>query len=132
MILKIDWLLSSRNLNLFDDKRSDNISNGKVYASRHVGRYDIESAMEAINDQIYFVMGDPEETYRNLEGFFLDKISGRICMDTGYNMSNVFKKYKKRSNFNITWIRTLWSYDFNELVHNSENIIKRNLDELNK
>ena len=95
LILKIDRLLSGRNLILFDDKRSDNISAGKVYASSHVGRYDIESAMEAINEQVYFVMGDPEETYRNLEGFFLDKISGRICMDTGYNISNVFKKYKK-------------------------------------
>ena len=94
LILKIDRLLSGRKLILFDDKRSDNVSGGKVYASSHVGRYDIESAMEAINEQVYFVMGDPEETYRNFEGFFLDKIHGRICMDTGYNISDIFKKHK--------------------------------------
>lgn len=92
LILKIDRLTSGRKLVLFDDKRSDNISKGKVYASSHVGRYDIESAMEAINEQVYFVMGDPEETYRNFEGFFLEKIQGRICMDTGYEIADIFKK----------------------------------------
>lgn len=94
LILKIDRLLSGRKLVLFDDKRSDNVSVGKVYASSHVGRYDIESAMEAINEQVYFVMGDSEETYRNFEGFFLDKIHGRICVDTGYNISDIFRKHK--------------------------------------
>ena len=96
LILKIDRLLSGRKLILFDDKRSENVSVGKVYASNHVGRYDIESAMEAINEQVYFVMGDPEETYRNFEGFFLDKMHGRICVDTGYNISDIFRKHKER------------------------------------
>ena len=93
LILKIDRLLSNRKLIIFDDKRSNNTSVGKVYASSHVGRYDIESAMEAINEQVYFVMGDPEETYRNFEGFFLDKIQGRICVDTGYNINDIFRKH---------------------------------------
>ena len=95
LILKIDRILSGRKLILFDDKRENNISKGKVYASSHVGRYDIESAMEAIDEQVYFVMGDPEETYINFEGFFLDKIQGRICTDTGYNIYDIFKKYKE-------------------------------------
>lgn len=94
LILKIDRLTSGRKLIIFDDKRLNNTDKGKVYASSHVGRYDIESAMEAINEQVYFVMGDPEETYRNFEGFFLDKIHGRICMDTGYNISDIFTKHK--------------------------------------
>ena len=95
LILKIDRLLNGRELVIFDDKRSNNISKGKVYVSSHVGRYDIESAMEAISEQVYFVMGDPEETYRNFEGFFLDKIQGRICMDTGYEIYDIFKKHKE-------------------------------------
>ena len=95
LILKIDRLTSGRKLVIFDDKRNNNTSAGKVYASSHVGRYDIESAMEAINEQVYFVMGDPEETYRNFEGFFLDKIQGRICMDTGYNINDIFTKRKE-------------------------------------
>lgn len=92
LILKIDRITSGRKLILFDDKRSNNCDKGKVYASTHVGRYDIESAMEAINEQLYFVMGDPEETYRNVEGFFLDNIQGRICLDTGYQIADIFKK----------------------------------------
>lgn len=92
LILKIDRVTSGRKLIVFDDKRSKNCDKGKVYASTHVGRYDIESAMEAINEQVYFVMGDPEETYRNIEGFFLDNILGRICLDTGYQIADIFKK----------------------------------------
>jgi 1-acyl-sn-glycerol-3-phosphate acyltransferase len=92
LILKIDRITSGRKLIVFDDKRSKNCDKGKVYASTHVGRYDIESAMEAINEQLYFVMGDPEETYRNIEGFFLDNIQGRICLDTGYQIADIFKK----------------------------------------
>ena len=93
IILKIDRLLSKRQLVLFDDKRSNDTDKGKVYASSHVGRYDIESAMEAIGEQAFLVMGDPEETYRNFEGFFLDQFYGRICLDTGYNVSDIFKKH---------------------------------------
>ena len=92
LILKIDRITSGRKLIVFDDKRTKNCDKGKVYASTHVGRYDIESAMEAINEQLYFVMGDPEETYRNVEGFFLDNIQGRICLDTGYQIADIFKK----------------------------------------
>ena len=92
LILKIDRITSGRKLIVFDDNRTKNCDKGKVYASTHVGRYDIESAMEAINEQVYFVMGDPEETYRNIEGFFLDNIQGRICLDTGYQIADIFKK----------------------------------------
>ena len=95
LILKIDRHLTGRKLIIFNDRRENNIDKGKVYASSHVGRYDIESAMEAIGEQAYFVMGDPEETYRNFEGFFLDKLQGRICLDTGYNVSDIFKKHRE-------------------------------------
>ena len=95
LILKIDRLTTFRKLVIYDDKRTGNNSKGKVYASSHVGRYDIESAMEAINEQAYFFMGDAEETYRNMEGFFLDNFYGRICVDTGYQISDIFDKHRK-------------------------------------
>lgn len=95
LILKIDRIITGRKLIVFDDKRTNRFSNGKVYASSHVGRYDIESAMEAIGEQAFFVMGDPEETYRNFEGFFLDKINGRICMDTGYPIYDILRKHRE-------------------------------------
>ena len=95
IVLKIDRILSGRKLIIYDDKRLNNSSLGKVYASSHVGRYDIESAMEAINEQAYFVMGDPEETNKNLEGFFLDNFCGRICFDTGYQVYDLYKKHRE-------------------------------------
>jgi len=95
LILKIDRLTTGRKLVIFDDKRNIKNGQGKVYAASHVGRYDIESAFEAINEQLYFVMGDPEETYRNFEGLFLDNFQGRIGMDTGYNIYEIFKKHKR-------------------------------------
>lgn len=101
LILKIDRITSGRKLIIFDDKRSKNSSKGKVYASTHVGRYDIESAMEAINEQLYFVMGDPEKTYINFEGFFLDNIQGRICLDTGYQISDIFKKKRNKEELTL-------------------------------
>ena len=94
LILKIDKLLTGRKVEIFDDKRTGTLSKGKVYASSHVGRYDIESAMEAINEQAYFVMGDPGETYRNFEGFFLENIHGRICVDTGYQVFDLIMRQK--------------------------------------
>ena len=110
LILKIDRLLSGRKLILFDDKRSDNVSGGKVYASSHVGRYDIESAMEAINEQVYFVMGDPEETYRNFEGFFLDKMSGRIAFDTGYQVQEIRRRLKNGDSVSKEELALYYSY----------------------
>lgn len=94
IILKADAIISQRKLIIFNDKRSSGSDKGKVYAASHVGRYDIESSMEAINEPAFFVMGDPEETYRNFEGFFLDKIYGRICFDTGYCISEIFRKHQ--------------------------------------
>ncbi len=94
-ILRIDRITTGRKLNIFDDKREiSNTTKGKVYACSHVGRYDIESALEAIGEQVYFVMGDAEETYLNLEGFFLDHILGRICFDTGYQAADIFEKHR--------------------------------------
>lgn len=92
-LLKIDRLLVKRQLEIFDDQRIIR-DKPRVYACSHVGRYDIESAMEAIGEQVYFVMGDPGETYRNFEGLFLD-MRGRICLDTGYQVSDQLRSIPK-------------------------------------
>lgn len=103
LVLKIDRFFSRRKLEIFDDKRGDykNIGKGIVYAASHVGRYDIESCMEAIDDQAYFVMGDAEETYRNFEGLFLDKMHGRICVDTGYKQFENMQKLKNGEDISL-------------------------------
>lgn len=99
LLLKIDRKMVGRELNIYGDKRGDykNIDRGKIYAASHVGRYDAESCMEAINEQVYAVMGDPGKTYRTLidfDGFFLEHMLGRVCTDTGYQELDNMKKLK--------------------------------------
>lgn len=101
LILKIDKIFTGRKVVIFDDKREETPDKGKVYAASHVGRYDIESAMEAINEQAYFVMGDPGETYRNFEGFFLENMHGRICVDTGYQVFDLIMKQKRGEQLSV-------------------------------
>jgi 1-acyl-sn-glycerol-3-phosphate acyltransferase len=96
LLLRIDRILTGRKLVLYKDNRIDT-NRPHIYACSHVGRYDIESAMEAIGRQSYFVMGDAGETYRNLEGLFLD-FQGRIAFDTGYQVS---KELINRPRFDI-------------------------------
>lgn len=95
----VDRCTTGRKLIVYDDQRLHNTAKGKVFAAAHVGRYDIESVMEAIGEQAYFIMGDPEETYRNFEGFFLDKMYGRICLDTGYQIYDLFQKRRAGMEF---------------------------------
>lgn len=92
-ILKIDRYIVKRSFKIEKDER---VETGRphIYACSHVGRFDIETAMEAIGKDAYFVMGDPNETYRNFEGLFLNAY-GRLCMDTGYQLSDELTNIKK-------------------------------------
>lgn len=79
--LKIDKLLQNRTVNIIADKRIKN-NKSKIYACTHIGRFDIESAIEAINESAWFIMGDPGETYRNLDGLIL-RMYGISWFDMG-------------------------------------------------
>ena len=80
IILKIDRILSKRTAKLIDDK-SIQTSKPKIYAVTHVGRYDIETAMEVIRENKFLLMSDPGETYRNIDGLML-KLNGVVYFDT--------------------------------------------------
>lgn len=80
LLLKIDRILAKRSINIIDDK-STKTSKPKIYASTHVGRYDIETATEVAKENTFLLMGDPGETYRDLDGLVL-KIKGVIFVDT--------------------------------------------------
>lgn len=81
LFLKIDKLISSRSVTIVGDKRVKN-DKPKIYACTHVARYDIESAIEAIGESAWFIMGDPGEVYRNFEGLML-RIIGVSWFDMG-------------------------------------------------
>lgn len=80
VFLKADKIICHRIVKIIGDKRVKS-DTPKIYACTHVGRYDIESAMEAINESAWFLMGDPGETYLNFNGKILEKL-GTIFFDT--------------------------------------------------
>lgn len=54
-----------------------------IYACTHVGRYDIETALELIPEQCWFFMGDPGSVYKNMDGLVL-WLNGTLFTDTAY------------------------------------------------
>lgn len=78
--LKMDRLIKGKSLTLLRDDRIYS-NKSKIYVVTHIGRYDIEMAMESIKESSYLLMGDPGETYRNFDGVMLNT-KGVIYFDT--------------------------------------------------
>ena len=95
LILKIDKILNRRTVKIVGDQRSKT-DKPKIYACTHIGRYDIESAIESVGESAWFIMGDPGETYRNLDGLVL-KLNGVswFDMDDKYDAHTVNVRQKK-------------------------------------
>lgn len=68
--MKIDKILNLRTVKVIGDLRTKT-ERPKMYLCTHIGRYDIESTIEAINESAWFIMADPGETYRNFDGLML-------------------------------------------------------------
>jgi 1-acyl-sn-glycerol-3-phosphate acyltransferase len=79
-LIIIDRLIAKRKLIKVGDA-SNKTSKPVIYVVTHVGRYDIESAIECTKRDSYLFMGDPGETYLNFDGFMLSA-RGVIYLDT--------------------------------------------------
>lgn len=75
-------LLLRQKLTLLRD-RSVCTKRPTIYACTHVGRYDIEIALQLIRRSTWFFMGDPGPVYRRFDGLVL-WLNGVIYMDTAY------------------------------------------------
>ncbi|MCD8022652.1 MAG: hypothetical protein LUF30_06675 [Lachnospiraceae bacterium] len=78
--LKVDRLVSGARLTCLSANPYKK-EHPLVFACTHVGRYDFEAALESIGQSVFLFMGDPGETYRNIDGVMLF-LNGRICMDS--------------------------------------------------
>lgn len=94
-ILKIDKILNRRTVKVVGDQRTQT-DRPKIYACTHIGRYDIESAIESIKESAWFIMGDPGETYLNLDGLVL-RLNGVSWFDMNdkYDAHTVNVRQKK-------------------------------------
>lgn len=80
--MKIKHLLDRQRVTILGDQRLPT-DRPLVYAATHIGWDDIEMILSSIGDHAYLFLGDPRETYRNLDGFLLDA-NGIIICDTGH------------------------------------------------
>lgn len=81
-LLKLNQIFSSQKLTIMADRRS-RTGRPLIYACTHVGRYDIEMAIQMIRDPLWFFMGDPGAVYKSLDGLIL-WFNGTIFTDTAY------------------------------------------------
>lgn len=81
-LLKVNRILSGQKLTVIGDRHKES---GKplIYACTHVGRYDIEMAIQLIHAPVWFLMGDPGRVYKNFHGLIL-WLNGTIFTDTAY------------------------------------------------
>ena len=81
-LLKLNRIFSGQKLTVMADRRS-RTGRPLIYACTHVGRYDIEMAIQLIGDPLWFFMGDPGAVYKNLDGLIL-WLNGTIFTDTAF------------------------------------------------
>lgn len=65
--IKMNRVLQLQKLTILHDEREDT-DKTIIYAYTHIGRYDIEMALESIQDTCFLFFGNPGKLYRSLDG----------------------------------------------------------------
>lgn len=118
-ILKLDSLFSGRKTTVVADKRKKT-DKPIIFACTHVGRYDIETALQTISTHCYFFMGDPGKVYKSLDGLILF-LNGTIFVDTAYKedryivKETCIKALKQGANL-LIYPEGAWNITENEIV----------------
>lgn len=79
-IIKMKRVLLHQKLTILHDEREDT-DKTIIYACTHIGRYDIEMALESIQDTCFLFLGSPGKLYRSLDGVLV-YLFGFIGCDT--------------------------------------------------
>ena len=79
-IIKMKRVLLHQKLTILHDEREDT-DKTIIYACTHIGRYDIEMALESIQDTCFLFLGSPGKLYRSLNGALV-YLFGFIGCDT--------------------------------------------------
>lgn len=79
-IIKMKRVLLHQKLTILHDEREDT-DKPIIYACTHIGRYDIEMALESIQDTCFLFLGSPGKLYRSLNGVLV-YLFGFIGCDT--------------------------------------------------
>lgn len=79
-IIKMKRVLLHQKLTILHDEGEDT-DKPIIYACTHIGRYDIEMALESIQDTCFLFLGSPGKLYRSLDGVLV-YLFGFIGCDT--------------------------------------------------
>lgn len=117
--MKIERAFLGHSLTIVGDERIKS-ERPKVYAVTHIGRYDIETAIEATKENAYFVWGDPNELYKSIEMLLLQMI-GMIFVETDnkedrhISLQRAIKVLKSGGNI-LIFPEGAWNLSPNEIV----------------
>jgi 1-acyl-sn-glycerol-3-phosphate acyltransferase len=89
-IIKIECVFLNVSVTVVDDKSSAT-DKPVIYASTHIGRYDLESNFITHNKNCYLFLGDAGSMYRNFDGMILN-MNGLIYTDTAYKTDRMIAK----------------------------------------
>lgn len=78
-IVILGRLVNHQKLHIIADRRI-HTKKPVIYASTHIGYFDVFMLFEAIKSHCYLFLGDPETVYRTFEGWLADA-NGIICMN---------------------------------------------------
>ena len=82
-VIKFYMNLLGRPMIIHKDLRTFNSDRPKIYATTHIGRYDIEASIVTKNEQAVYLWGDPGKLYRSPEKILIDLI-GANFVDTDH------------------------------------------------
>lgn len=119
LLMRIERTFLGHSLTIIGDERIKN-DKPKIYAVTHIGRYDIETVIEATKENAYFIWGDPNELYKSPEMLLLQMI-GMIFVDTDnkedrhISLERAIKVLKSGGNI-LIYPEGAWNLSENEIV----------------
>jgi hypothetical protein len=111
--------LKGQKLEVLSDERKG-IDSPKIYAMTHIGKYDIEMAMEALKDHTYVLLGDAKYMYQTIDDLFL-RLIGVIYVDV-YNAEDRYIAKETaikvlQQGGNVLWCpEGIWNITENQIV----------------
>lgn len=78
--IKLSRKIEGKNLTILVDE-STPTDRPVIYASNHIGRFDVEMCFEALKNHAYLFLGDPRDIYQSYVGLIL-YLNGMIALET--------------------------------------------------
>lgn len=117
--IKANRVLQHQKLTILHDRRI-NTDKPIIYACTHIGRYDIEMALESIQDTCFLFFGNPGKLYRSFDGIVAYLLGFIGCDTTEKEDRHIAKELAirtlKQGGNILIWPEGAWNITENEVV----------------